>query len=349
MSVSKKSQIGETYICIKDVVMQGTGVVEFIKGKKYYCEYPSTLTNENGYMYHYFTTELEEYFKQFFTIKDLADGKCAVDNTGNPDVEKLKKVLKLAFPADATSYEGFYKFYSSAKDNKYSRWTDNNQSLPTQLLADFELPEEKLEMVEGEYYRIDDVIGGNPFWMILKCEGHVRINDERGDCNGKLISHSELNGYIYKKDGCCFWDNGGRNFRKATQDEINWLDACIAADKFISYEDYPRQYMQVDTQEEEKKAHNDEKFYLPKIEIIQKWMLVWDRDSNESKAKKAFVLTKFENSKIPYTIIPEQSIEKYFAGQEFVKIGIKYAKELPNHDGTEREIDGQTYLLTLKK
>ena len=25
------------------------------------------------------------------------------------------------------------------------------------------------------------------------------------------------------------------------------------------------------------------------------------------------------------------------------------AEELPNHDGTEREIDGQIYLLTLKK
>lgn len=338
MSKRKQTQIGETYICIKDVVMNGTNVVEFIKGKKYYCEHKGALTNEAGYTAHYFTKELEVYFKQFFTIEDLADGKCAIDNTGNPDVKKLNQVLSLAFSQSKKAH-GDLIFYYCAK-NSLTEWAScySKPNLPTQLLADFELPEEKLEMLEGEYYHVDDICMNDPFWMILKCEGHVHIEDERGDCNGKLISHSVRDGYSYQKNGC--FKDKTRTFRKATQDEINWLDACISADKFISQEDY----MKI-----EEENDNTGKLNLPKIDIIQEWMLVWDINGKESEAKKAFVLTRFENSKIPYTIVPEQSIEKYFAGEEFVKIGIKYAKPIPNHDGTEREIDGQTYLLTLKK
>lgn len=346
MSNQKRPQVGETYTCIKSIDYR------FLQGIKYKCEKYGCLTNEKGNKEHSIgVTEgfLDEYFKQFFTIKDLADGKCAVDNTGNPDVEKLNKILQSAFP-DYRNAEGDCIFYSKISDNfSNNKWRARDETdLPTQLLADFELPEEKLEMVEGEYYRIDDVIGGNPFWMILKCEGHVHIDDEKGDCNGKLILHSERNRYKYQKDGCCFWNNRGRNFRKATQDEINWLDARIAADKFISYEDYPRQYMQVDTQEEEEKAHNDEKFYLPKIEIIQKWMFVSDDDINLVKTKR-FVLCKIHNSNQPFIAVSFGNEPMFFNNEKYVTEMWGFAEELPNHDGTEREIDGQTYLLTLKK
>lgn len=46
-----------------------------------------------------------------FTIKDLAEGKCAVKNDGT--VEELNKVLKAAFPsAEETAYGKNLFYYS---------------------------------------------------------------------------------------------------------------------------------------------------------------------------------------------------------------------------------------------
>ena len=78
-----------------------------------------------------------------FTIKDLADGKCAVINDGT--VEELNKVLEMTFPKDITNIKDLCKYYRMNYTNN-SMWLGlNGVNLPTQsvkkfLLDDFVLP-----------------------------------------------------------------------------------------------------------------------------------------------------------------------------------------------------------------
>lgn len=73
-----------------------------------------------------------------YTIEDLRNGKCAVENDGT--LEELKKVLKEAFPADECSPSGDSQFYYG-KHNRvtwYSAlYTSLPTSLPTQSVKDF--------------------------------------------------------------------------------------------------------------------------------------------------------------------------------------------------------------------
>lgn len=46
-----------------------------------------------------------------------------------------------------------------------------------------------------------------------------------------------------KKSIWCYVGNGGRGYRDATQDEIDWLNACIKAGKYIPYEELHPQYL----------------------------------------------------------------------------------------------------------
>lgn len=70
-----------------------------------------------------------------FTIADLRNGKVAVINDGT--LEELREVLRLAFPIDRATVEGWDKYYY-ALDNK-GIWTSEIEktTLPTQSVKDF--------------------------------------------------------------------------------------------------------------------------------------------------------------------------------------------------------------------
>lgn len=67
-----------------------------------------------------------------FTIKDLAEGKCAVMNDGT--VEELNKVLKEAFPGAKKAY-GCGNLYFRHDDGSWNSWFDTK--LPSQSVKDF--------------------------------------------------------------------------------------------------------------------------------------------------------------------------------------------------------------------
>ena len=81
---------------------------------------------------------------------------------------------------------------------------------------------------ENEYYFVEDV----GFWMIGKVSkgnnGDNTENSLRGGVYYSITSQNHLNG----KSVWCYQDNG-RTFRKATPEEIFWLETCAENGKFI--------------------------------------------------------------------------------------------------------------------
>ena len=93
-----------------------------------------------------------------FTIKDLAEGRCAVKNDGT--VEELNKVLRAAFPKDVQS-SGDWIYY--AKHYYSNRWESFTRiEIPVQSVKDFleelELPkllkrgDRILVSIDGHYW-----------------------------------------------------------------------------------------------------------------------------------------------------------------------------------------------------
>lgn len=75
-----------------------------------------------------------------FTIKDLAEGKCAVKNDGT--LEELHKVLKLAFPKDNNKPNGNCTYYYALDRNKNEWISNDDTTIPIQSVKDFLIPEE---------------------------------------------------------------------------------------------------------------------------------------------------------------------------------------------------------------
>jgi hypothetical protein len=86
-------------------------------------------------------------------------------------------------------------------------------------------------MVEGEYYYVWDADCSG--FMIGKCLGNIKYNNQRGDSDAILISTLNGNEEL-SLGGWCFKDYR-RKYRKATRSEINWLKQCIKLNKFIDY------------------------------------------------------------------------------------------------------------------
>lgn len=68
-----------------------------------------------------------------FTIKDLAEGKCAVKSDGT--LEELNKVLKAAFPSSGRAVCGDKPFYYKYIDGFWASWYKTK--LPVQSVKDF--------------------------------------------------------------------------------------------------------------------------------------------------------------------------------------------------------------------
>lgn len=70
MNVRKNIEVGDTFICIKDVVMKTTGEIAYVSGKTYKSEVRGCLTNEQNFKLHNWSYSwMTEYFKPSKTYK----------------------------------------------------------------------------------------------------------------------------------------------------------------------------------------------------------------------------------------------------------------------------------------
>jgi hypothetical protein len=95
-----------------------------------------------------------------YTIKDLAEGKCAVINEGT--LEELRQVLGTAFPNQSRLVRGeavFYFLYEEGED----AWTGENlTNLPAQSVRDFLMTqpiEESLEKIISQLKSKSEELG----------------------------------------------------------------------------------------------------------------------------------------------------------------------------------------------
>ena len=62
-------EIGDIYLCLKDVRLKGSGEKVYTKGKYYRSEIRECITNDSGYKCHYWKDDCgpeTEIFKQYF-------------------------------------------------------------------------------------------------------------------------------------------------------------------------------------------------------------------------------------------------------------------------------------------
>jgi hypothetical protein len=84
-------------------------------------------------------------------------------------------------------------------------------------------------MVKDEYYYVwDDNYSG---FMIGKCLGSIKVESQFHRCDAILISTFESK-KSFGTEGWCYKDTK-RYYREATQDEIDWLELCIAENRFV--------------------------------------------------------------------------------------------------------------------
>lgn len=108
--------------------------------------------------------------------------------------------------------------------------------------------DKEVKMEIGKYYRVDDESG---FWMIGKCSVEDR-DSWRGHMRGiaTFINKEQ----IFEEDGswCYKIDDGTRNYKPASKEEIDWLNSCIAAGKYLDKpeEKYQYEVVHCETQEQ---------------------------------------------------------------------------------------------------
>lgn len=97
---------------------------------------------------------------------------------------------------------------------------------------------------KGKYYRIEDPSYDPNFFMI----GKVTLpNNDQNDSSGYRGNATFINN-LYSDlniDRCwCYSDSYCRNAKPATQQEIDWLEACIKENKYIQLDDFLKTYKQ---------------------------------------------------------------------------------------------------------
>lgn len=91
-----------------------------------------------------------------YTIKDLAEGKCAVKNDGT--LGELREVLRLAFPSDKCIPNGDCDNYKR-HDTDHAYWTHlrlMDTDLPTQSVKDFLKIHKIAEKIISDYENCND-------------------------------------------------------------------------------------------------------------------------------------------------------------------------------------------------
>lgn len=127
--------------------------------------------------------------KDFFSIEDLAQGRCAVINDGS--LEELREVLRRAFPDDTASVEGTHFYYE--KDPFGRNWTcGSGTRLPTQSVKDFLHDFKVGDLVT---WRLNGCIG--TITDIRKGEAVINFGNESMTYDAKV---SDLTPYYKKGD-----------------------------------------------------------------------------------------------------------------------------------------------------
>ena len=104
--------------------------------------------------------------KKKFTIKDLAQGRCAVINDGS--VEELKEVLSRAFPDDCNFEDYVFewdssKYYCRSVNNK-DKWARASfTDLPAQSILDFLVDNNQAFEYEYKWYDVREVLPDERF------------------------------------------------------------------------------------------------------------------------------------------------------------------------------------------
>jgi len=93
--------------------------------------------------------------REKYTIKDIANGKCAVEH--NSTLEQLNNILKLAFPESYSSTSGVLKYYF-INNFELKLWDSSDETdLPVQSVSDFILPIFTIQdLVEGKCSVLND-------------------------------------------------------------------------------------------------------------------------------------------------------------------------------------------------
>lgn len=90
-----------------------------------------------------------------YTIEDLKNGKCAVENNGS--LKELQKVLKLAFPNSNMDVRGTAKYYLQMQKNSLA-WdcfdSPSSVKVPIQSVKDFLQPQPQFK--RGEKVMVRD-------------------------------------------------------------------------------------------------------------------------------------------------------------------------------------------------
>jgi hypothetical protein len=145
-------------------------------------------------------------------------------------------------------------FYSISDEGAYFIKSNNEFTLLTDLSEIQQyLPDghedKEVKMEIGKYYRVDDESG---FWMIGKCSV-VDKGFYWGDCiRGIATFISQEQTFEEDASWCYKTDNGTRNYKPASKEEIDWLNSCIAAGKYLDKPEKKYQYEVVhcETQEQ---------------------------------------------------------------------------------------------------
>lgn len=89
----------------------------------------------------------------------------------------------------------------------------------------------------GEYYTVTDTLypGRLMIGRVFSIDEHSSDGNIRGEAN--FITNLSNQGLLRKNEIWCYKDKNNRTFRRSTPEEIEWLNVCIKANKFIPREE----------------------------------------------------------------------------------------------------------------
>lgn len=154
--------------------------------------------------------------------------------------EENNKVIKFLENLGFISREGWDKNYNfnncnyihfSLDENNYQYHNHTSSSTQINIEDIFPIQEEQkslriVDMVKYEYYYTKEIIGD--FWMLYR---YKQIHDSNLD-TVDYTCHINSNKEFCKDDHCFLFQ---RTTRKATPEEIKWLELCSEKGKFIEY------------------------------------------------------------------------------------------------------------------
>jgi hypothetical protein len=131
-----------------------------------------------------------------------------------------------------TTIIGVNRKYLRLESCKGTKWDADKKTLIERLnikaYTDYTpVSKESHKLEIGEYYKVEVNSG---FWMIGKIvDNTVKQYDDQYNCIATIITQAND---LKKNVEWCYKYND-RSYKKATQEEREWLDACIKADKYV--------------------------------------------------------------------------------------------------------------------